>query len=34
MLAQAGVKDARALLGGYGAWLTAKYPLARDDQPR
>jgi rhodanese-related sulfurtransferase len=33
MLAEAGVKNARALLGGYNAWVAAGYPLARGDQP-
>jgi 3-mercaptopyruvate sulfurtransferase SseA len=31
---QAGVKDARALLGGYRAWVAAGYPVATGDQPK
>jgi rhodanese-related sulfurtransferase len=33
-LKQAGVSDARALLGGYGAWLGQGYPVAEGDLPR
>jgi 3-mercaptopyruvate sulfurtransferase SseA len=31
---QGGVKDARALLGGLGAWMAAGHPVAKGDQPR
>jgi rhodanese-related sulfurtransferase len=34
MLDEAGVKNAKALLGGYNAWVNASYPLAKGDQPR
>jgi 3-mercaptopyruvate sulfurtransferase SseA len=34
MLDEMGVKGARALLGGYGAWVSAGYPVAKGDQPR
>jgi 3-mercaptopyruvate sulfurtransferase SseA len=34
MLDEMGVKGVRALLGGYGAWVSAGYPVAQGDQPR
>jgi rhodanese-related sulfurtransferase len=34
MLDEAGVKNARALLGGYGAWVAAGHPVVKGDQPR
>lgn len=33
MLGEAGIKNARALLGGYNAWVSASYPLTKGDQP-
>jgi rhodanese-related sulfurtransferase len=34
MLEEAGVKNARALLGGYNAWVAAGYPTVKGAQPR
>lgn len=34
MLNGFGVKDARALLGGLGAWKFAGYPVATGDAPK
>jgi rhodanese-related sulfurtransferase len=34
MLKQAGIRDVRALLGGFGAWVAAGYPVVQGDQPR
>jgi rhodanese-related sulfurtransferase len=34
LLEQAGIKGARAMLGGYNAWLGAGYPVVKGDQPR
>lgn len=33
MLEEAGIKNARALLGGYNAWVAAGHPVATGDQP-
>jgi rhodanese-related sulfurtransferase len=34
MLEEAGIKNAKALLGGYGAWTGAGYPIVKGDQPK
>jgi rhodanese-related sulfurtransferase len=34
LLEQAGVKNARAMLGGYNAWVGAGYAVVKGDQPR
>ena len=34
LLQQAGIKDARAMVGGYNAWLGAGYAVVKGDQPR
>jgi rhodanese-related sulfurtransferase len=34
LLEEAGVKNVRALLGGYNAWLGSGYGVVKGDQPR
>jgi rhodanese-related sulfurtransferase len=34
VLEQAGIKNARAMLGGYNAWTGAGYTVVKGDQPR
>lgn len=34
MLEQAGVKNARAMLGGYNAWVGAGYTVVKGDLPK
>jgi 3-mercaptopyruvate sulfurtransferase SseA len=34
LLGEAGIKNVRALLGGWNAWLNASYPTARGDDPK
>jgi len=34
MLEEAGIKNARALLGGYGAWVSSSYPVATGDESK
>lgn len=33
LLTQGGVKDARALLGGWAAWVAAGHPVKAGDKP-
>jgi rhodanese-related sulfurtransferase len=34
MLDESGVKNAKALLGGYNGWVASGYPLVKGDLPR
>jgi 3-mercaptopyruvate sulfurtransferase SseA len=34
MLDEVGVKSARALLGGYNAWVASGYPVVKSDLPK
>lgn len=34
MLDEAGVKNAKALLGGYNGWVANGYPVAKGDLPK
>jgi rhodanese-related sulfurtransferase len=34
MLEEAGVKNAKALLGGYNGWVAGGYPVVKGDLPK
>jgi rhodanese-related sulfurtransferase len=34
LLGEQGIKDVKALLGGYAAWVDAGYPVAKGDEAR